>query len=116
MFGGVTFLVSGNMLCCVSKNGLMVRVGKDAEETALSRPHAAPCLGTGRRMAGFILVQPAGIESDVDLRSWLSLARAYVEPLPVKPGRVPSTASSGRRGPKTKRRPSSASSRDKGEA
>src|SRR6266702_2977125 len=60
MFGGLTFLLSGNMLCCVSAKGLMARIGAAAEPAALAKPYAAPCLGSGRRMAGFILVEPPG--------------------------------------------------------
>jgi hypothetical protein len=62
MFGGITFLLNGNMLCCASKQGLMVRVGKEAEAAALSQPLARPCLGTGRRMAGFIMVEPTALQ------------------------------------------------------
>jgi TfoX/Sxy family transcriptional regulator of competence genes len=84
MFGGITFLLNGNMLCCASKQGLMVRVGKGAEAAALSQPLARPCLGTGRRMAGFIMVEPAGIRETTDLSRWLEMARAYVSRLPPK--------------------------------
>src|SRR5437016_883495 len=78
MFGGLTFLLSGNMLCCVSQKGLMARVGADAEPVALKKPHAAPCLGAGRRMAGFVLVGPRGVATDADLAVWLDMALAYV--------------------------------------
>lgn len=84
MFGGITFLVNGNMLCCASRQGLMVRVGKEAEAAALSQPFAQPCLGTGRRMAGFIMVAPAGIAESTALSHWLEMARAYVSRLPPK--------------------------------
>jgi TfoX/Sxy family transcriptional regulator of competence genes len=84
MFGGLTFLLSGHMLCCVSQKGLMARVGTAAEPAALAKPHATPCLGSGRRMAGFILVEPRGVASAGDLADWLSLALAYVEHLPPK--------------------------------
>jgi hypothetical protein len=84
MFGGITFLVNGNMLCCASKQGLMVRVGKEAEAAALSQPFARPCLGTGRRMAGFILLEPVGISEPAMLCRWLNMARAYVDLLPPK--------------------------------
>jgi len=84
MFGGITFLLNGNMLCCASRQGLMVRVGKDAEAVALSQPFAQPCLGTGRRMAGFIMVEPAGIAESAALSRWLEMARDYVSQLPSK--------------------------------
>lgn len=82
MFGGITFLLDGNMLCCVSARGLMARVGADAEPVALKKPYAAPCLGAGRRMAGFILVEPQGLATDAQLAGWLEMAIAYVGSLP----------------------------------
>jgi TfoX/Sxy family transcriptional regulator of competence genes len=84
MFGGLTFLLNGNMLCCVSDKGLMARVGATAEPAALKRPHAAPCLGAGRRMAGFILVKHEGVADQADLTAWLDMALAYVAKLPPK--------------------------------
>lgn len=84
MFGGLTFLLDGNMLCCVSAKGLMVRVGTAVEPDALRRPFVARCMGAGRPMAGFLLVEPRGIVNDFDLRSWLGLALAYVGELPPK--------------------------------
>jgi TfoX/Sxy family transcriptional regulator of competence genes len=89
MFGGLTFLLNGNMLCSVSDKGLMARVGAEAEPIALGRPHAAPCLGAGRRMAGFILVDPEGIATDSDLHAWLDMALAYVRGLPPKETKAP---------------------------
>lgn len=62
----------------------MVRVGKEAEAAALSQPFAQPCLDAGRRMAGFIMVEPAGISESAPLSRWLELARAYVNRLPPK--------------------------------
>jgi TfoX/Sxy family transcriptional regulator of competence genes len=84
MFGGLTFMLSGNMLCCVSEKGLMVRVGAAAEVEALAKPHAVPCLGAGRPMAGFILVAPPGVATDADLENWLDCALVYVEKLQPK--------------------------------
>ena|SRR5258708_15337255 len=85
MFGGVALMFDGNMLCCASKFGVMFRVGKDAEPTALTRPFAERCLGTGRPMPGFIMVGAEGLEADAVLTDWVKLARAYVESLPAKP-------------------------------
>ncbi len=82
MFGGITFLLNGNMLCCVSAKGLMARVGAAAEPAALQKPHAPPCLG--RPMAGFVLVQPKGVARDAELNDWLDMAIDYVGGLPPK--------------------------------
>ena len=84
MFGGVTFLVKGNMLCCAFKQGLMLRVGKDAEAKALSEPSVRR-LGNGRRkMPGFVFVEPDGIADEAALSHWIGMARAYVDRLPPK--------------------------------
>lgn len=88
MFGGLTFLLNGNMLCCVSAKGLMARVGAKVEPAALEKPFASPCLGAGRRMAGFILVTHEGVTSDADLKAWLDMALAYVARLPPKEPKV----------------------------
>jgi hypothetical protein len=95
MFSGLTFMLEGNMLCCVSTKGLMVRVGAAAEPEALKRPLVARCLGAGRPMAGFLLVEPQGVASDVDLRAWLDLALAYVGDLPPKKAKPRKTKSLG---------------------
>jgi hypothetical protein len=88
MFGGIAFLLGGNMLCCASRKGLMVRIARDREPEALTRPFAGPCLGTGRPMAGFIMVEPPGVVGDDDLAEWLDMARAYVTTLPAKSAKV----------------------------
>jgi TfoX/Sxy family transcriptional regulator of competence genes len=89
MFGGVTFLLNGNMLCSASPKGLMVRVGASAESRALESPHASPCIGAGRPMPGFIMVEHRGIARDSDLARWLEMARAYIETLPAKKAAKP---------------------------
>jgi TfoX/Sxy family transcriptional regulator of competence genes len=85
MFGGVTMMVNGNMLCCVARQGLMVRVGAEGEAAALARPAAQPCMGTGRRMAGFVMVDHDGLATPQDVAEWLRIAYAYVKALPPKP-------------------------------
>lgn len=85
MFGGVTVMLDGNMLCCVARRGLMVRVGAAGEAAALARPAAQPCMGTGRRMPGFVMVGHDGLATPQDVGSWLRLAHAYVKSLPPKP-------------------------------
>lgn len=83
MFGGVTMILEGRMLCCVSARGLMVRIGAAAEPQALTRPGAQPCMGTGRRMAGFVMVARESLPRQQDLRPWLRMARSYVGSLPL---------------------------------
>lgn len=83
-FGGHSFMLRGNMLCCVGKHGLMARVGKDQEAAALEKPYAKPFDMTGRRMGGLIDVSPEGVATDEDLLSWINMARAFVDTLPAK--------------------------------
>jgi len=82
MFGGITLMLNGNMLCCVSKKGLMVRVGKEAEAKALQLPHARPCDGAGRKMPGFVMIAPEGLERG--LTPGIKLALDFVSSLPPK--------------------------------
>src|SRR3954454_23514969 len=84
MFGGVCFMVAGNMAACVSRRGLLVRVGKEGHASALARPHASAMEMRGRVMEGYVLVSAEGVQSQSDLISWLSLARQYVATLPPK--------------------------------
>jgi hypothetical protein len=84
MFGGTCFMLSGNMLVGTSKRGLLVRVGKDAHASAVSRPHARPMEMGGRAMEGYVFVDPAGTKTAKDLNAWVKLARAFVDKLPPK--------------------------------
>jgi len=84
MFGGVCFMLAGNMLVCASPRGLMVRTGKDGYAAALARPHAAPMRQGTREMPGFVVVTQEGVASARDLEAWLARALAFVGTLPAK--------------------------------
>ncbi len=84
MFGGVAFMVRGNMCIGVNKDRLMVRVGKEHHNEAVSQPHARPMDFTGRPMEGFIFVDPPGYESDEDLEAWLQRGLRYMLTRPAK--------------------------------
>ncbi len=84
MFGGLTFLVGGNMCCGVSGSDLMVRVGPKAYDEALARPHAREMDFTGKPLKGFVFVGPEGYASDADLRAWVRLGRELARSLPAK--------------------------------
>lgn len=83
MFGGLCFMLNGNMLCGVHRETLMFRVGKEQEATALARPGARPMDITGRPMAGFVLVDPKACDKNA-LRTWVALAENYAGTLPHK--------------------------------
>jgi TfoX/Sxy family transcriptional regulator of competence genes len=84
MFGGVGFLVHGNMACGVHGQDLIVRVGPDRYPEALTRPHARPFDLTGRPMSGWVTVTPAGCENDEQLEGWVSQGVAFARSLPAK--------------------------------
>ena len=84
MFGGLAFMVRGHMSCGVVNDTLMVRVGPDLYQEALSRPHAREMDFTGKPMTGFVYVSPEGFESDSDLKYWVDLSIRFVSGLPQK--------------------------------
>ena len=84
MFGGVGYLLSGNMCVGVWKEYLILRVGVDHYESALSDPHAREFDITGRAMRGWVMVEPAGVEAEADLLDWIDQAVTFVRTLPAK--------------------------------
>jgi TfoX/Sxy family transcriptional regulator of competence genes len=99
MFGGVAFMVRGNMCCGVIGDRLMLRVGPKGYEAALSRPHAKTMDFTGRPMKGLVYVEPAGFASAGDLEAWIAKARGFALSLPAKrvpPGALSTTRARGR--------------------
>lgn len=84
MFGGIAFMLNGNMAVGVSGDDLMVRVGKDAHDEAISLPGARIFDMSARPMRGWILVAPEGITSDADLDAWIDRGVAWAEALPPK--------------------------------
>lgn len=95
MFGGLCFLLNGNMCCGVTKEArLMVRVGPDAYAGALAQPHAREMDFTGRPLTGFVFVEAGGIESDDQLAGWIERGVAFAGRLAPK-----AKSSAGRRTP-----------------
>ena len=84
MFGGVCFLLNGNILVGVWKDSLIARVGKDVYEAALLEEHVREFDITGRAMKGWVMVEPDGIDSDHQLAHWIDLAVEFVRTLPEK--------------------------------
>ena len=84
MFGGIGFMLNGNLLAAASKRGLLLRVGKDRQPDALAQQGARPMVMRGRTMEGYIYVDPPA-PHDQALRKWLQLAIAFVKTLPPKP-------------------------------
>lgn len=84
MFGGICFMLQGNMACGVIGDELMVRVGKQRHELAHVQPNTRPFDFTGKPMRGWVVVTPEGIEEDQQLRDWLQLGIDYALSLPPK--------------------------------
>ena len=84
MFGGIAFMVNGNMSVGVSGDELMVRVGKEGHEDAVSRPGARPFDMGARPMVGWISVDPQGVRSEEELVDWVAWGVGYAESLPPK--------------------------------
>src|SRR5256885_801175 len=78
MFGGIGFLLNGNMLVGVWKDSLIVRLGDEPGETALLEPHVKAFDITGRAMKGWVLVEPAGVAADDSLQKWIQQAIRFV--------------------------------------
>jgi hypothetical protein len=84
MFGGVGFMVNGNLACGVHKNNLIVRVGPENHTAAMARPHTLPFDMTGRPMAGWLMVEPLGIATENELKTWVDQGLAFARSLPPK--------------------------------
>ena len=84
MFGGVGFLLWGNMACGVNQDDFIVRVGKEGYDEALSHPHTRVFDMTGKPMSGWIVVEPEGVSSQADLRRWIDRGVKYALTLPPK--------------------------------
>ena len=84
MFGGVGYLVHGNMACGVNKNDLIIRVGPDAYGQALSEENVKEFDMTCRPMTGWIVVNEQGYLDEKDLQSWVDRGVAFARSLPEK--------------------------------
>jgi len=84
MFGGVGFLLNGNMVCGVNKENLIVRVDPAKHEALLKKPYARPFDLTGRPMKGWLLVEASGVKSKKQLGAWIKESMGFVSGLPPK--------------------------------
>jgi hypothetical protein len=84
MFGGLCFMLYGNILVGVWKDSLIARIGPEAKSSALEQPHVREFDITGKPMKGWIVVEPEGIEEDEPLKDWIQKAIDFVGELPKK--------------------------------
>ena len=84
MFGGVCYLLNGNMCFGVYKHYLIVRLGKEKAEEALKSDDVLPFDITGRPMKGWVMVDKNGYQTDEQLRAWLEAGKNFCETVPKK--------------------------------
>ena len=86
MFGGIGFMLNGNLVAAASRRGLLLRVGKDRQAKALAQSGARPMVMRGRTMEGYVYVDPPALNK-LAIQDRLRLAVAYVQTLPRKADR-----------------------------
>ena len=84
MFGGIGFLIHGNMACGVIRDDLIIRVGGENYTDSLLKPHVELFDMTGQAMTGWVIVKEPGYRNDRDLEDWIGQGVAYALTLPAK--------------------------------
>ena len=84
MFGGICYLLKGNMVCGIYKDFLILRLGEANAEKHLADRHVRPFDITGRPMKGWIMIAPEGFKKEAHLKKWLREAKNFAETLPQK--------------------------------
>ncbi len=84
MFGGIGFLLNGNMACGVNKENLIVRIDPEKQNTLLKKAHAKPFDLTGKPMKGWLVVEADGVKTDRQLSSWVKEGVEFALTLPPK--------------------------------
>ena len=88
MFGGLCFLLNGNMCCGVIKDRLVLRVGPENYESALQDKNARPMDFTGKPLRGFIYVIPSGLKDKKSLEKWVQTGIDFASCLPKKQPKI----------------------------
>lgn len=84
MFGGIAFMLRGNMCCGVLDDDLILRLRPEEAQKALKKPHTRKFEMTGRPMRGFVIVTSRGHKGDAALRKWVRQAADFASSLPAK--------------------------------
>lgn len=84
MFGGIGWLLNGNMCVGVYKDWLIIRVGEKTAAGIFKKKHVKPMDITGKPMKGWAMVAPEGYEADDELKKFIDLAVNFVKTLPAK--------------------------------
>jgi TfoX/Sxy family transcriptional regulator of competence genes len=84
MFGGIAWMLAGNMACGVLGDELIVRLDPEDAERALAEPHTRPFDFTGRPARNMAMVAPAGTAADAELAAWVDAGADFAASLPPK--------------------------------
>ncbi len=84
MFGGLGFLLNGNMSVGVWKKYLILRIGRENYDDTLKQPFVKEFDITGRPMTGWVMVEPEGVQDEQDLKDWVQTALKFCRSLPAK--------------------------------
>ena len=84
MFGGIAFMINGNMCCGVIGDRVVLRLGSTAADEALEEPHVEPMDFTGKPMRSMVYLEPAGYADEAVLRQWVRRAAKFASMLPPK--------------------------------
>lgn len=85
MFGGLAFLIGGNMAVAASgQGGILLRVDPEKSDALIAKPHAALAVMRGRAMPGWLRVQSEGLQTKRELERWVARGVTYARSLPVK--------------------------------
>jgi len=84
MFGGIVWMVNGNMAVGVTGDDLMVRQSPEDVEVSLAEPHVGPMEMSGKTMKGFLIVREEGIQEDGDLEDWVEAGASFAAYMPPK--------------------------------
>lgn len=84
MFGGICYLLSGNMAFGIWKDYLIVRCGRERHAECLNNAHTKVFDVTGKPMSGWVMVAPDGVEDDSELSKWIKIGDEYASSLPSK--------------------------------
>ena len=84
MFGGVGFLLNGNLACGVNKDNMIVRVNPEQQNTYLKKSYTKPFDLTGKPIKGWLLVEADGVKTEKQLSTWVKEGVEFASTLPAK--------------------------------
>ncbi len=88
MFGGIAFMLNGNMCCGVVDDRIVLRLGKDGSNTALKEPHIEVMDFTGQPIRSMVYLDPDGYAREADLKQWLDRSVKFTSSLPKKESKL----------------------------